>query len=169
MVLAPPSNKPGKGRYTWLNALPVADAPHWLLELVMQPRSRRRRTATGDPALGNARVQVHPVLVAAAVREIPNDDAVGWEAWNNIGMAIWASTGGSAAFKVFNDWSKTNLRMYDARDTEDKWSAISGCPPNNIGFGTLVWLADKANPGWRAAYDAQLEAVMAAINEGSHD
>ena len=38
--------------------------------------------------------------------------------------------------------------MYDAFDTEDKWSRITSCPPRDIGFGTLVWLADKANPGW---------------------
>jgi hypothetical protein len=35
MVVAPPSVKPGKGAYRWLNDLPIADAPVWLLDLVV--------------------------------------------------------------------------------------------------------------------------------------
>lgn len=78
-------------------------------------------------------------------------------------MAIWSATGGSAAgFDIFDKFSKKNLRMYCAADTEDKWSAISSCPPSDIGFGTLVYLADKANPGWRVVYDTHIEAAMAA-------
>ena len=33
MVIAPPSIRPGKGRYRWINNHPVADAPTWLIEL----------------------------------------------------------------------------------------------------------------------------------------
>jgi RecA-family ATPase len=35
MVLAPPSVKPGVGVYRWRNLLPIADAPPWLLTLIM--------------------------------------------------------------------------------------------------------------------------------------
>jgi hypothetical protein len=34
MVIAPPSVKAGAGAYRWLNDLPVADAPQWLLDLL---------------------------------------------------------------------------------------------------------------------------------------
>jgi hypothetical protein len=34
MVLAPPSVKPGKGAYRWLNDLPAAEAPQWLLDKI---------------------------------------------------------------------------------------------------------------------------------------
>jgi len=34
MVIAPPSVKAGVGAYRWLNDLPVADAPQWLLDLL---------------------------------------------------------------------------------------------------------------------------------------
>jgi hypothetical protein len=41
MVVAAPSVKPAKGRYRWLNDLPVGDAPPWLLEKVVeQPRTK---------------------------------------------------------------------------------------------------------------------------------
>jgi putative DNA primase/helicase len=35
MVIGVPSAKPGKGVYRWLNDLPIADAPAWLLNLVV--------------------------------------------------------------------------------------------------------------------------------------
>lgn len=46
MFLAPPSNKPGKGVYKWLNNLPIADAPQWLLDLV-KTKLVERSTITG--------------------------------------------------------------------------------------------------------------------------
>jgi len=33
MVIAAPSVRPGKGIYRWLNTLPIADAPEWLIKL----------------------------------------------------------------------------------------------------------------------------------------
>ena len=33
MVMAPPSRRPGRGTYRWLNDLPLANAPAWLIEL----------------------------------------------------------------------------------------------------------------------------------------
>jgi putative DNA primase/helicase len=38
MVLAPPSLRPGKGRYRWLHRAPVADAPPWLIKLAQKPK-----------------------------------------------------------------------------------------------------------------------------------
>jgi putative DNA primase/helicase len=34
MVIAPPSVRPGVGRYRWLNANPIVDAPDWLLKRI---------------------------------------------------------------------------------------------------------------------------------------
>jgi Bifunctional DNA primase/polymerase, N-terminal len=45
MVVAPPSVKPGKGQYRWVNDLPVADAPPWLIEKVVE---RPKAKASGN-------------------------------------------------------------------------------------------------------------------------
>jgi hypothetical protein len=45
MVIAPPSVK-GAGSYTWRNALPIADAPQWLLDLV-KAKTAECSTITG--------------------------------------------------------------------------------------------------------------------------
>jgi hypothetical protein len=42
MVISPPSIKPGVGVYKWLNNLPIAAAPDWLIDLCkMRPLARR--------------------------------------------------------------------------------------------------------------------------------
>ncbi len=35
MVIAPPSVRPGKGGYVWINEGPIAEAPQWVLDLVI--------------------------------------------------------------------------------------------------------------------------------------
>jgi len=85
--------------------------------------------------------------VAAAVRVIPNNN-LDWDDWNRVGMAIWAATNGSAeGFEVFDKWSQKSSK-YDGRTTSKKWSKLTKCPPDSIGFGTLKFLADQADPRW---------------------
>jgi ribosomal protein L12E/L44/L45/RPP1/RPP2 len=40
MVIAPPSMRPGKGRYLWLNNLEPADAPQWLIDLCSKGKGK---------------------------------------------------------------------------------------------------------------------------------
>ena len=52
MVLAPPSLRPGKGRYRWLNDLPIAEAPSWLIDLCKkddQAHDNKQRMASNYP------------------------------------------------------------------------------------------------------------------------
>jgi hypothetical protein len=105
-------------------------------------------------ANGQAREAGEPLAamsrVGAAVRVIPNDD-LEWDDWNRIGMAIWAATSGSAeGFEVFDAWSSKSSK-YDARATSKKWSGYVRSPPTRIGFGTLKYLADQADPTWEEA------------------
>lgn len=96
--------------------------------------------AAGEPLAKSSRV-------AAAVAVIPNND-LGWDDWNRIGMAIWAATNGSAhGFEIFDHWSRKS-RKYDARATSKKWTSYVRSPPTRIGFGTLKYLADQADPAW---------------------
>jgi Bifunctional DNA primase/polymerase, N-terminal/Primase C terminal 2 (PriCT-2) len=98
MSIVPPSIKPGKGSYRWINNLSVADAPAWLLELIRK-EERAQRNADGEP-------QADIASLTLAVAMIPNDEC-SWDEWNRIGMALFAATGGSEeGFKLFDAWSQ---------------------------------------------------------------
>jgi hypothetical protein len=86
--------------------------------------------------------------IATAVEAIPNEK-LPWDEWNNVGMAIFTACGRSDdGFAIFDKFS-TKYPGYIARDTKDRWEAYHGCPPNRIGMGSLVHLADQADPDWR--------------------
>lgn len=51
MVIGVPSVKPGKGVYRWLNDLPIADAPDWLLDLVVTKEAPKEVLSITDQAL----------------------------------------------------------------------------------------------------------------------
>jgi hypothetical protein len=93
-----------------------------------------------------------PSMVAQALAVIPNGvdpKAHGWEYWNRTGMTIWASTDGSEAGRTaFHKWSSRSPK-YDPATTEARWQHYFRSPPNRLGFGSLVWRARQASPGWR--------------------
>ena len=138
MVVAPPSVKPGVGIYEWLNETDIADAPQWLLDLVIEKESEG---AGADQHIAAA-------LIARAIKIIPNDD-LDWESWNKRAMAIFAATKGSDdGFKAFDLLSQKSAK-YDAAVTRAKWDDLIKTPPDRIGAGYLFKLADEASPGWR--------------------
>jgi len=182
MVVAPPSIKPGVGEYRWLNDLPVADAPAWLLEAVTVDKATRtarkatprspagEKAETNDPFGANGR-QTNASAdsdldeIEAALMAIPND-ATGkwkeWDEWNRIAMAVYAATGGSpAGFAMFDRWSQ-KYPGYDADDTEAKWEVLHDFPPTEIGVGTIFYEAEQASPGWRDEYIRELMASAAS-------
>jgi hypothetical protein len=82
--------------------------------------------------------------LAEIVHAIPNNCP--WEAWNAIGMAIFAATGGSGDGKViFDDFSAKSTR-YDAHAVDERWRNYGRSPPTRTGIGLLVRLAQEA--GW---------------------
>jgi len=96
----------------------------------------RQRAAGADP-------QAPIEDIHAALALIPNPipswgPHPSWVEWNNLGMAIWRASGGSAeGFEAFNEWSKKSPK-YDAEETEFRWRHYSQSPPDQIGFGSLV-------------------------------
>jgi RecA-family ATPase len=76
----------------------------------------------------------------------PNAD---WNEWNNLGMAVWRASGGSAeGFKEFDRWSSKSP-IYDGEETEFRWRHYFDSPPSSIGFGKLVYWARERKPDWR--------------------
>ncbi|WP_395710470.1 PriCT-2 domain-containing protein [Reyranella sp.] len=97
--------------------------------------------ASGEP-------QADPARVARALEIIPNDENVDWEKWNRVAMATWGATGGSdEGFDAFDLWSQKSS-TYNARDTRERWEAISRSPPSEIGAGTLFHMASRIDPNW---------------------
>jgi hypothetical protein len=157
MVIAPPSVRPGKGAYKWLNDNAVADAPLWLIELAIAGDGDEERRSGDNP-------QADPELVALAVALFPNED-IGWEDWNNIGMAIWHATNGKG-FAAFDTFSKKSKAKYDAADTSLRWAGYFKSPPTKIGAGTLFMMAYEIDPCWRDAYDDAIEAAYMKASAG---
>src|SRR5262249_14058204 len=86
--------------------------------------------------------------IRAAFAVIPNDD-LGWEDWNNRGMALFRATAGSDdGLAIFHAWSSKSKKKYNAQRTDDKWAAYQSCPPTEIGVGSIFYWANEASPGW---------------------
>ena len=163
MVIAPPSVR-GDGEYRWLNDIPIADAPQWLIDLVHSEEQRQKRSAKEPPKIEVAEAfkQLdpkqslgegieHPVAdieqIRAAFAVIPNDNR-GWDDWNKCGMALFHATAGSDdGLAVFHAWSSKS-KKYNAQATADRWAAYKTCPPDRIGAGSIFHWANEAAPGW---------------------
>jgi hypothetical protein len=104
-------------------------------------------------------------LVSAALAVIPNDWVNAEESWNEwsnrIGLATYRSTAGRVqGFALFDRWSKKNVQgRYDANATAAKWQGYHASPPDSIGFGTLAYLANEAQPGWRGLAGLSAEVM----------
>ena len=185
MVVAPPSIKPGVGEYRWLNDLPVADAPAWLIEAVTADKATRTSKASSraaaseqpeydpfDRKLASSDSDSSSIDLAeieTALMAIPNNASVNWERWNRIAMAVYAATGGTAAgFEMFDKWSQ-KYPDYNADDTKAKWKAIEKWPPTDLGVGTIFYEAEQASPGWRDDYYlSALEAAYSLVSDADN-
>lgn len=82
-----------------------------------------------------------PLAVAAALARIPNDGPPDWDAWNRVGMALWAAMDGSELGReTWDAWSAKN-DAYDPAETAERWAHYRRSPPREIGAGTLFHLA----------------------------
>ena len=121
-----------------------------------------------EPGLGIA-VEPLPTLAeleaALDVISIPvqgegefTQDGAAYAHWIAIGMAIHASTGGSAeGLALFDKWSQKS-QHYDAEGLAEKWDTFH---PERTGFGKLEKLAFDADPHWRGKLEAAASAAEA--------
>jgi Bifunctional DNA primase/polymerase, N-terminal/Primase C terminal 2 (PriCT-2) len=150
-----------KGRYQWLNDLPIAEAPDWLINLIDEGARPRRaanpqRNAKYKPIDGDALRDV--------MEGVPNDLRTSWEAWNTVGMALFAATNGSSfGAYLFDEYSQKREDKYDPEKTEAKWEAYHTSPPNNISVRKLFYLASCAQ------FEAEVEAIAVLEARGEWD
>lgn len=165
-LVAPPSMHASGRPYAWVNAVPPAPMPPWLLEW-FQNRDRAEKEMPRKPSgpanlpqylqghtganLGNRPTHLDLPAIAdveSALEAIPNDNR-SWDSWNVIGMAVWRATDGSeAGLEAFDYWSQKS-RKYEPEAPEERWRAYVGSPPTELSFGTLWFEAKQANPSWQ--------------------
>lgn len=81
-----------------------------------------------------------PSSLGDIVADIPNA-GLGWNEWNVIGMAIWASSRGSGeGFQVFHEFSSRSPK-YRPNAVAERWRNYHRHPPNRLSVGTLLYLA----------------------------
>jgi Primase C terminal 2 (PriCT-2)/Bifunctional DNA primase/polymerase, N-terminal len=81
-----------------------------------------------------------PSSLADIVAHIPNS-GFDWHHWNVIGMAIYASSGGSGeGYQVFHEFSSRSPK-YQPHAVAERWRNYHRHPPNRLSLGTLLYLA----------------------------
>jgi hypothetical protein len=169
MVIAPPTRRKG-GQYRWLNEHDIADAPQWLLDLVIeQPR------ITVVDGLEGRRPPPELARVAYVMDIIPNDkkdmvwkffdkaarelkELTGWEGWNTIMMSLWSATNGSDdGCRIADRWCSKNEHKFEKKiTTAERWREITACPPKDLTVGTLYALANFYRKGWQEDFKREL-------------
>lgn len=175
-LVAPPSMHVSGQPYAWINALPPAPMPAWLLHW-FQNRDREARVSppAGKEAHGlpehlrgraGAGLSRRPALVElpdiadveAALEAIPNDNR-SWDSWNRVGMAVWRATGGSdEGLDAFDFWSQKS-RKYEPEAPEERWRAYAGSPPTEVGYGSLWYEAKQADPAWSPPSQSKVSTI----------
>jgi hypothetical protein len=176
-VMAPPSVRPGRGEYVWINHVAIADAPKWLLDLVAV-RHRVQKGIALDPKLraimltdAGKGVSLLPednppvftptsaedfeLKLRVALSVIPSDD---YDLWYRVGAALHDGLG-DAGYGLFDEWSRESVK-YEARACERKWRDCRKI--RAIKADTIFWHADQHRRGWRALYRRLLSNEVAA-------
>ena len=118
-IAVPPSRRNDKDYIVSRDGKP-GPAPQWLYDLIGVPPEKSGASRSGSSRPGTTpwddhNAIVNPDLLADAMKWIPNAEPLvkGWVEWSNWGLAIYRATGGSErGFKIFDDWSQTNKRIY---------------------------------------------------------
>lgn len=130
-----------------LPTITEADVTAFLADVapVIGAKPEQRPTDRASPQTSRHGLRGDALQVVAALCSIPNEGPADWEAWNRIGMASWAATGGSAAgLSAFHAWSEQHP-SYDATETDRRWAHYGVSPPTGIGAGTLFHMARQAS------------------------
>jgi len=143
-VLVPPS-----AGYTALKGTLIndwRDLPYWPQAYRIQEKVQNSNHQDDNYT------ETHPLWAYLAARFIENKDD-GWEDWNKIGMAFWASTQGHEWGRLA--WHKYSSKSdkYNAAYTEKRWrhweKYKERSPPNQLSYGTLFYLARQGRENWQ--------------------
>lgn len=175
-LVAPPSMHTSGQPYAWVNAVPPAPMPAWLLhwfhnrDREARPEASKVRAPQGLPAhlqgRAGAGLSSRPVTadlppigdVEAALEAIPNENR-SWDEWNRIGMAVWRATDGSEEGEIAFDYWGQKSPKYEPEAAAERWRAYVGSPPDSIGYGSLWYEAKQADPRWQPPSQAKVSTI----------
>jgi Primase C terminal 2 (PriCT-2)/Bifunctional DNA primase/polymerase, N-terminal len=127
---------------------PAPDMPDLLQDadpVLGQAAQRWVKLPHRTPARPSREMTADEIDLAEMVAAIPNSED--WDGWNNMGLAIYAATGGSDhGGVIFDDWSAKSTK-YNPYVTGERWRHYHRSPPSRTGIGKLISLALAA--GWR--------------------
>jgi Bifunctional DNA primase/polymerase, N-terminal/Primase C terminal 2 (PriCT-2) len=137
-IVAPPSRRKSRS-YIVHNDIDPAEAPQWLLDLILQGSSPNRGS---DNVRSNIPINLEDLV--DAMPYVPNDN-LSWEDWTKDGLALFADCGEDIGWDLFDAHSQKSPK-YDPAYTRQRWEEIKSSPPNRTGVGRLFKRA-RAN-GW---------------------
>ena len=155
MVIAPPSVR-ADGKYVWLNNEPIAELPLAWLELI-KDQSPNYKGNGADPFAEGLYEELNEAEKTAgciAIRDhLPNvgkdGDGDSWDEWCTVGMKIFATVPDDRGLEAFMGYSNRSEKNDDNKTTE-KWRVFSKSPPTHVSTGSFIYLANEADPDWRA-------------------
>lgn len=113
--------------------------PHAIFE-----RKPPEQRASGEKTIATDR---DVMMTIAALRVIPS--TLTWHHRCYIGMAVWRACDGSVeGFEAWCAWLKKSGRFSDTH-AKRQWRKYFKSKPSKLGLGTLVFLANAADPNWR--------------------
>lgn len=174
-IMAPPSIRPGRGEYAWINHVAITEAPKWLTDLVaarphvlqavdldpellaMIEADSGKGLATDEDNVPYAPMSAEDlgIKVRVALSVVPSDE---YDLWYRIGAAIFDGLG-HVGYPVFDEWSRESSK-YEATACERKWRDCRQI--RSIRVHTIFWHADQHDPGWRTLYRRLLNGEVAA-------
>lgn len=144
----------------------IPDAPAWLI-------AQMKAAKAGD---GSGFIKNRTALdvsdrtedeIGAIIQEclnVINHKGIGSrEHWIRIGMAIHSVMPGDAGLELWSNWSRDDAEYHDewerGNPCEGPWKSFK---PGNIGLGSLIFLADQADPKRARFTKASLQILEAA-------
>lgn len=128
---------------------------------------KTERVKTNGQAGAHTAAGTADLDVIAALAVIPNAGSADWEHWNNVGLAVWLATAGSAhGFMAWTAWSAKHA-SHDHDLCLERWEHFPQSPPDRTGAGKLFAMAAEARPGWRRPSEQRSRSPQA--DEGLED
>jgi hypothetical protein len=150
---------PSEG-YTWVKGDLFTELPPWPDDL--RPPPRPEITSSSEP-------QTHDWKIMAVALALPNDD-LGRDEWNRIGMAFHRASGGSDfGLEQFTFWSAKSAKHHPENNTcRKRWQHWHQHGATRIGAGTLIYLAEQADPDWIQHFDAEMSRRWNSAHDASN-
>jgi hypothetical protein len=125
-----------------IRVIHTLDAPAYPGERFRRYEESAHISGDKEPA-----TEIDLILAAGALEILP--PAMEWHDRNYIGLATWRATDGDIeGFEAWCRWLERSGR-FNLRAAQRQWLHYFKCPPDRIGLGTLIFLANQVDPDWR--------------------